>query len=324
VIRRSAPIFAAFVLVAVAASAKDKKPEPRPFEMTVVDPAGVALTGVDVVVKNAAAETIAVTTDAAGKTTGIFPDTTASYTVDLSKARFRPQHQTLNFATQKFGKKETAVIKFTLEPMTALDDYSAAIKAIQAKDLPTAEANLNLAVATDPNFVKGFEVLAMVQLEQKKLAEGLASAEKTLTLDAANVSALRSRYDALEALGRAEDAERALYALAEKERTPDVARLLYNAGAHAMSAKQNDKSKAYLNKAVELDPNLHQGHAGLAELAIADKNYAEAVRQLDLAIGIAPRNFKAFERKIEVLKADNKAKEAAAVEAELAKRKAEG
>ena len=116
-------------------------------------------------------------------TTGIFPDTTASYTVDLSKARFRPQHQTINLAAQKLGKKQTAVIKFTLEPMTALDDYSAAIKAIQAKDLAGAEANLNLAVATDPNFVKGFEVLAMVQLEQKKWAEGLASAEKTLGLD---------------------------------------------------------------------------------------------------------------------------------------------
>ena len=289
-----------------------------------VDPAGVELTGVEIVLKDAAGSPVVATADPAGKLTGEFPDQLASYTADLTKARFRPQHQTINLASQKLGKKDTAIIKFTLEPMTALDDYSAAIKAIQAKDLVAAEASLNSAVTIDPTFVKGFEVLAMLQLEQKKWAEGLASAEKAIALDPANISALRSRYDALQELKRTDEAEAALRALAEKEKTPDVARLLYNAGAHAMAAKQNDKSRELLTLALAIDANLHQAHAGLAELAIAEKNYAEAVRQLDLAIAIAPRNFKAFERKIEVLKADNKPKEAAAVEADLAKKKAEG
>lgn len=315
------------LLVPATTLAKEKGPEPRPYEMTVVDPAGAIVPDVAIAIQNAAGESLAspvAAADGSGKMTGSFPDSAAAYTVELTKARYRAQRQTINLGSQKLKKGDTAVIRFTLEPMTALDDYAAAIKAIQAKDNAAAEANLELAVATDPSFVKGYEVLAMVELEQKKWEEGLASAERALALEPENASALRSRFDALTELKRDAEAEQALAALAAKERTPDVARLLYNAGAHAMGAKQNEKSRALLLEALAIDATLYQAHAGLAELAIAEKNYAEAVHQLDLAIGIAPRNFKAFERKIEVLKADNKAKEAAAVEAELAKRKSEG
>jgi len=316
----------ALFTAASPALAKEKAPEPRPYEMTVVDTTGAVVPEVEIAIKNAAGEAVSApvaAADGSGKMSGSFPDSTATYTVDLSKPRYRLQRQTITLSGQKLKKGDTAIIKFTIEPMTALDDYSAAIKAIQAKDLAAAEANLALAVATDPAFVKGFEVMAMVQLEQQKWDAALASAEKTLALEPGNSSALRSRFDALTELKRGEEAEQALAALAAIERTPDVARLLFNAGAHAMAAKQNEKTKALLNEALAIDPTLHQAHSGLAEVAIAEKNFAEAVRQLDLVLGIAPRNFKAFERKIEVLKADGKTKEAAAVEAELAKRKAE-
>ena len=133
---------------------------------------------------------------------------------------------------------------------------------------------------------------------------------------------MRSRYDALSGLGRTAEADVALNALAEKDKSPDIARLLYNAGANAMNNKERDKSRAYLQKALEVDPNLYQAHSALAEIAIGDKNYDEAVKELDLVIGLAPRNFKAFERKIEVLKAAGKADAAAAVEKQLATLKA--
>jgi Tfp pilus assembly protein PilF len=325
--RRHFALFALFVLAAAAVSAKDKAPEPRAFEMTVVDPAGAPIPGVSIVVKGSAGEPVELTaggiTDGTGKATGSFPDSLGSYTADLSKDRFRPQHQTLNLAAQKLGKGDTAIIQFTLEPMTALDDYAVAVKAIQAKDMAAAEASLKTAVANDPSFVKGHEVLAMLQLDQKRWDEALASADKTLALDAENVSAMRSRYDALTGLGKTAEADAVLTELAAREKSPDVARLLYNAGAHAMSAKEHDRSRTLLTEALAIDPNLYQAHAGLAELAIADKNYAEAVKQLDLVIGIAPRNFKAYERKIEVLKADKKLKEAADVEAELARKRTE-
>ena len=92
--------------------------------------------------------------------------------------------------------------------------------------------------------------------------------------------------------------------------------------ARGVNNKERYKSRAYLQKALEVDPNLYQAHSALAEIAIGDKNYDEAVKELDLVIGLAPRNFKAFERKIEVLKAAGKADAAAAVEKQLATLKA--
>jgi tetratricopeptide (TPR) repeat protein len=316
------------LLVPAASQAKDKGPVARPFEITVVDATGAPVAGVLVAIKDSMGTAIELSAagiaDAAGKVTGNFPDQAAAYAVDLSKERFRPQHQTIDLSSQKLKKGDTAVIRFTLEPVTAIDDYSAAVKAIQAKDMAAAESSLRLAVATDPAFVKGHEVLAMVLLEAKKFEDGLAEADKTLALDPANLSALRSRYDALSGLGRAADAEAALGALAEKDRSPDIARLLYNAGATAMNNKEREKSRAYLQQALTIDPNLYQAHSALAEIAIGDKNYDEAVRELDLVIGIAPRNFKAYERKIEVLKAAGKTADADAAEKALAALKGAG
>lgn len=334
----SLAVAALATFVPAVAAAKDKAPVPRPFELTIVDSTGAPIAGALVVAKDSAGNSIGLSAagiaDSAGKVTGSFPDPAGVYVIDLSKDRYRQQHQTIDLSTQNLKKGDTAVVRFTLEAVTAVDDYSTAVKAIQGKDMATAEASLRSAVATDPNFVKGHEVLAMVLLEGKKYEEALVEAEKTLTLDPANSSAMRSRYDSLSGLGRGADADAALTALAEKDKSPDVARLLYNAGANAMNNKDREKSRDYLQKALAVDPNLYQAHSALAEIAIGDasaapaaekaKFYDEAVKELDLVIGIAPRNFRAFERKIEVLKAAGKADAAAAVEKQLAALKAAG
>lgn len=318
--RLSLSLFSLLLVAAAAAQAKD--PETRPFELIVADPAGLPVAGALISIQDAAGVKVELSaagiTDAAGKVTGTFPDAVASYNLDLTKDRFRAQKQTLDLASQKLKKGQMAVIRLTIEPITKEEDYANAVKAIQAKDMAAAEANLRLALATDPQFTKGYEVLAMVQLEQKKFAEGLATAEQALALEPANLSALRSRYDALSGLEKVAEADAALAELAAKDRSPDVARLLYNAGAQAVNAKNPEKASSLFNEALAIDPNLYQAHAALAEMAIADKNYAEAVKELDKVIAIAPRNFKAFERKIEVLKADSKAAEAAEVEKALA------
>ena len=117
------------------------------------------------------------------------------------------------------------------------------------------------------------------------------------------MQALRSRYDALTGLGDKPGADAVLTELAAKDRTPDVARLLYNAGALAGNAKEIEVARARFEEALAIDPTLHQAHSALAELAIKEKKYPEAIAEIDLAIAVAPRNFKAYERKIEVQKA---------------------
>lgn len=324
--RRSATVFVSLVLLATVAQARAKKPESRPFELQVVDPSDNVLPGALVVMKGPDGAPLELTTegltDDAGKVSGVIPDTAASYAVSVTKSRFHPQQPTIDFSGQKLKKGQTALIKITLEPFTAYDDYAAAVKALKAKDLGAAEANLKSAVTLDPRLVKGYEVLAMVQLEQKRWDEALASADQALALEPENLSALRSRYDALLGAGKDEEADAALSTLAEKDRSPDVAKLLYNAGAQAVNAKQAERAHGYFDKALEIDPNLYQAHAALAEIAIADEKYDDAVAELDLVLGLAPRNFKAYERKIEVLKAAGKTAEADAVARQVAEIKA--
>lgn len=323
--RRSAIAFASLVLLAGAVQAA-KKPEARPFELQVVDPAENPLSGALVTMKAPDGTMLELTlqglTDDAGKVSGTLPDAAAAYDVSVSKSRYHPQQPTIDFAGQKLKKGQTALIKITLEPFTAYDDYAAAVKALKAKDLGTAEANLKSAVALDPKLVKGYEVLAMVQLDQKRWEEALASADQALALEPENLSALRSRYDALAGADRAEEADAALTALAAKDQSSDVAKLLYNAGAQSVNAKEPEKARGYFDRALEIDPKLYQAHAALAEIAIADKKYEDAVAQLDLVVGLAPRNFKAYERKIEVLKALGKTADADAAAKKLAELKA--
>lgn len=325
-IRRLSVLLASFVILAAVVQAKDKGPQARPFELLVLDPSGAPVANALLTMKSAAGAAVELSTagltDALGKVTGTLPDDAAAYSVAVAKERFRSQQQTIDFATQKLKKGQIALIKLTLDPLTAIDDYATAIQAIQVKDYAGAEASLKSAVTLDPKFVKGYEVLAMVQLEQKQSEAGLASAEQALALDPGSLSALRSRYDALVDLGRSADAE--LAELAAKDRTPDTAKLLYNAGAQAVNAKNPERARSLFADALAIDPKLYQAHAALAEIAIAEKRFPEAVAELNQVLALAPRNFKAFERKIEVLKADGKTAEADAAAKELAALKAGG
>ena len=127
--------------------------------------------------------------------------------------------------------------------------------------------------------------------------------------------------------GRTADAEAALAVLAEKVRTPATAVLLYNAGAQASNAKDTDKAKQieisrrYFEQALAINPNLYQAHNGLAELDIREEKFEDAVAELSKVVEISPRNFKAYERRIEVLKKIGDKARIAAAEQELAKLK---
>jgi tetratricopeptide (TPR) repeat protein len=175
-----------------------------------------------------------------------------------------------------------------------------------------------------PDFKEAWRVLSMVYLDEKKNDQALAAADKAIALDPADPIGLRDRYEALVALGRKEESETALHALAERDRSPEVAKLLYNAGADAWNAKNSELARKHFDEALLIDPKLYQAHLALAEIHVAEKKWDEAVVDLDRALAITPRNFKAQERRIEILKAAGKTAEAAEAEKALAALKAGG
>lgn len=324
--KRPSALLAAALLLATTAAAFAEKPK-APFEVVITTPEGAPVADADVAISSATTVSpysFTAKTDAAGKCSGELVEFKGLYSIKVVKEGFKEFTQELDFTTTKFKKGELASLKVTLPQITAVEYYNEGAKATQAKDLARAAAQFELAVAADPKFAKAYSVLALIELEQRQWDKALAHADQALALDPADMQALRSRYEAFAGLGDKAQAEAALTELAAKERTPEVARLLYNSGAQAGNAKEVEVARARLHEALAIDPTLHQAHSALAELAIKEKKYPEAVAEIDLALAAAPRNFKAYERKIEVLKAMGDPAGADATAKKLAELKAGG
>ncbi len=325
--KRPSALLAAILLLATTAAVFAADKPKAPFEVVVTTPEGAPVEGADVAISSATTVSpfsFSAKTDAAGKCTGELVEFKGLYSIKVVKEGFKEFAQDLDFTTTKFKKGELASLKVSLPPITAVEYYNEGAKATQAKDLTRAAAQFELAIAADPKFAKAYSVLSLIELEQSQWDKALAHADQALALDPADMQAQRSRYEAYAGLGDKAKAEAALTELAAKERTPEVARLLYNSGAQAGNAKEVEIARGRFREALAIDPTLHQAHSALAELAIKEKKYPEAVAEIDLAIAAAPRNFKAYERKIEVQKAMGDQAGADATAKKLAELKAGG
>lgn len=356
---RAAAVLATALLLAIPGSAFAAEKPKAPFEVIVATPEGSPVEGADVAISSAttvAPYSFAAKTDATGKCTGEFVEFKGLYSIRVLKEGFKEFTQDLDFATTKFKKGELATIKVSLPKIPAADYYNAGAKDINGGDFASAQANFEKATAADPLLAIAHSALAQAHLAQadsawlqKKKTEGvldagldlaaeskrhaeaaLVSADAALALAADDVAALNGRFEAFSLLGRAAEAEAALAVLAEKVRTPATAILLYNAGAQASNSKDPDKAKLlaasrqYFRQALEINPSLYQAHNGLAELSIREEKFEDAVVELGKVIELSPRNFKAYERRIEVLKKIGDKERVAAAEQAFAKLKAGG
>jgi len=350
--RITAVLAAVLILTSTSSAFAAAKPK-APFQITISAGEGVPVADADLQITCAATAPPFVftgKTDAAGKLGGELADFTHTYIIQVTKAGYHDFSQEVDLAAKKLKKGELLELTVTVAPITAGEYYNAAAKALNEGDFALAQAQLELAVATDPKLTLAYGALAQAHLAQSEkswfdklkkegkldgtidfaaaskqhLEAALAATDQALALDPADVLALNGRYEALEALGKKTEAQAALAELASKDRSPAVAVLLYNAGAKASNAQQIELAREHFQAALAINPGLHQAHAGLAELAIREKKYDQAVTELDQVIEISPRNFKAHERRIEVLKTLGDKERTAAAEQELAKLKSGG
>jgi tetratricopeptide (TPR) repeat protein len=268
--------------------------------------------------------TLSGTTDSAGLYLADLPDNRRPYVLKVTAAGHQPFEAPLELKGKRGNRNKPYEVPVPIVAFTAADHFNAGVAELREKKLDAAATSFRRAVELEPSLSRGWSVLAMIELENGKPAEALEHAERAVALDVADMNALRTRYEALAALGRAADADAALTALYEKDKTPDTARLLFNAGAEAANGGKSEAARLRLGQALELDPKLWQAHTALAELAIREERLPDAVAALDRAIEISPRNFKAWERKVEVLRAMGKAEEADAAAARLAELKGAG
>jgi tetratricopeptide (TPR) repeat protein len=286
-----------------------------------------------------------------GRFEGELPDFGRLYRLTVSKEGSATFDRDIDLAAQNLTEGMTAEVGITLLPPEAASSHNEGIRALEAGDAVLAEAKFREAITLDPTMpeprlalaatlrrqnriedairaleeaataiptnIQILDTLAFEHLELKRFEPALSAADRALSIAANDAEALRNRYDALVGLDRQEDAEAALDAIAEKNPSPETARLLYNAGATASNAKQFERARHRLAQALAIDPKLYQAHAALAEIAIGEKDFEGALAELDKTLAISPRNFKAFERKIEVLRALGREADAAAAEEQL-------
>ncbi len=304
-------------LLVVASSAAAKKGQPIEIKIRGVD--GTALAGVAVSLAAEGGTTWSAqgTTDAAGLWAVEVPDAKGSYRLRAARAAFHPFEQLVNLKEQPVQRGQPLGVNVSLAPFGPTEWYNEGVRALQANDLAAAEADFAKAVELDPAFGKAWGVLGMLALERKEFAVALADADRALASDAADIPALRTRYDALLSLNRAAEADLALTTLAEKDSAPEVAHLLFNAGAEAANQGNSEHARRRLGEALARIPNLWQAHIAFAEIAVREKRYADAVASLDSAIALNPRNFKALERKAQVLRAMGNEEAAKAIDAAI-------
>ena len=296
---------------------------PLPVEFRVQATAGAALAGatVEIVAESGDAFTASGATDAEGHWAVDLPDTRRPYRLKVTAAEHQPSEQSIDLKGQRGSRSKPVGVTVELRPFTAEDYFNAGRERLFAKDLAKATVEFRKAVEKDPSLARGWSVLAMLEIESGQAAAALEHADRALAVDPTEMQALRTRYDALLALRRAEEATKTLDELYQKDKSPDTGRLLFNAGAEAANGGDSASARLRLGQALELEPKLWQAHTALAELAIREQRLDDAVASLDQAIAISPRNFKAWERKIEVLRAMGKSAEADAAAAQLAELK---
>lgn len=335
VIRRttSLALAALSLLAAPAAFAKDD----FPLELRVRNEEGKPVEGavVEVSATTGAAFAASGRTDRKGRFEAELPDFSRAYRLQVSMTGFATVEQLLDLPALNLRPNRTHDVDVVLRVRTAVDVYNEGARAAQKRDLATGLARIEEAVGMKPDFLEAWRALAQLYLAANRPADALAATDRAAALGGSDATLLRDRYDALVALSRVEEAEASLESLAAQDRSPETARLLFNSGAAAWNSRNSELARKRFEQALALDPTLHQAHSGLAEIHIADaqasgseetrkRMLGEAVADLDRTLAIVPRNFKAWERKIEILRAMGDTAAAAAEERKLAALKAGG
>jgi len=321
--RLSTYVAAALTAVALVAPPPLAAKEQFPLALTVKSEAGSAIrdAAVEISVESGEPFRVEGSTDKRGRFLAKLPDFSRVYRFKVTKETFSIFEQSVDFSTQNLVAGSTAELTIELTEdrgPTPEALYNEGVKAIQADDLATAEAKMKAALAINPELAPAWSVLAMLAADAKRWSDALEAADKTLALAPADIAALRARPEALAGLGRKEEADAALDRLAEVDRSPEGARILFNAGADAWQTKNAELAARRFEQALAANPGLYQAHTALAEVKIGGEDLAGALAELDKALALAPKEARIWRRKIEVLKVLGRGDEAAAAEASLA------
>lgn len=283
-------------------------------------------------------------TDDSGVVVFTVPDGKGSYRIAAQADELAPSADVVDLGARRLPRGEPARLEITLKPPGAVELFNRAVGYFRQGRLVDAESDLRRALELQPDLGSAWAALSLVLLQKSQpswlaqakrdgrlpsdadptlvtgqmIEEALTSARKALAVQPDDLLALRAQYDALQRLDRTEEADQALTALAAKDSATNLAPLLFNAGANAGNAGDVERARSRFRQALERDPSLWQAHTALAELEVREQDLDQALRELDEALAIAPREKSVWQRKIELLKALGRVADAEAAERQLA------
>ena len=168
----------------------------------------------------------------------------------------------------------------------AIDLYNQGAIASQKSDLATALAKFKEAAELDPNLAEAWAGMAAVLYNQSKFAEALENAEKSLTIKPNLTQGIRSRFLALDGLGKKAEAAAAweAYAATDKKGALD---LLTRRAETDFKDGNAQAAELALQKVLALDPDNAQANLQIG-LIYSGSDTAKAKAHLQKFLAVAP------------------------------------
>ena len=170
----------------------------------------------------------------------------------------------------------------------AVDLYNQGALASQKSDFTTALAKFKEASDYDPNLAEAWAGMASVHYNLGQFADALVNADKALALKPNLVPGMRSRFLALDGLGKKAEADAAwdTYAAIDKKGAFD---LLVRRAEMDFKDGKNDSAEAALLRVLNLDPDNAQAHLQIG-LIYSGTNAAKAKEHLEKFLKLAPNH----------------------------------
>lgn len=170
----------------------------------------------------------------------------------------------------------------------AIDLYNQGAIASQKSDFPTALAKFKEAAELDPNLAEAWAGMAAVLYNQSQFAEALANAEKSLTIKPNLTQGIRSRFLALDGLGKSAEAAAAWdsYAATDKKGALD---LLTRRAETDFKDGNMAAAELALKKVLGFDPENAQANLQIG-LIYSGTDAAKAKMHLEKFLAVAPNH----------------------------------
>ena len=209
-----------------------------------------------------------------------------------------------------FGKGESRSLNVQLITTDAavrnqaIEAYNEGVEALDAQDTETAKQRFRKAVAIDPDFSEPWLVLARLYMADHLYAEAAEAAEAYLQHDPMATEGLVIAYDAYTQLGDLEELARLGEALRSvPELAPKLAVHVYNEGAEAYGAGNDDVATVAFRTAIELDPRLAAAHSGVANSLYRLERFEDGLVQVDAWLELIPDDPAGLQMKFVMLNA---------------------